>query len=167
MSNSKALLLGMIPQPPYILVRDEGSAVMIQAALHKDWSRTPPVIVADDWPDDMETNAVVVTPLHVLGSEGVTSFSIVGDGQISENARKVLDACIRLKRAQGGGHISYRDIASATNLNRRTVSKALNELEKLNVGVRKQQYYFSLDIGRWLPDANKARALGVEIKEFT
>lgn len=160
------LLSGMIPQPPYILVRDEKAAVMVQAALHEDWSREPPVIIAEEWPENFNVNAVVVTPINVIGTEGTTSFSIVGDGQISARARTVLDAYMRLKKARGGGSVSYRDLSAATGLSRRIVTNSLKDLEECGAGINRDMHGFSLDIGTWTPDANKARAIGVEIKEW-
>lgn len=139
---------------------------MVQSVLHEDWSRKPPVIIAEEWPESFNVNAVVVTPISVIGTEGITSFSIVGDGEISNKTRAVLDAYMRLKRAQGGGSVTYRDLSAATGLNRRHVTNALKELERRGAGISRQGRGFSLDIGTWTPDANKARAIGVEIKEW-
>lgn len=156
----------MIPQPPYILCSDEKAANMVRAAIHEDWARQPPVVVAEEWPCDWEVNAVVVTPINVIGTEGYTSFSIDGDFELSDRARKVLNAYINLMRAKGGGNVSYREIGNAIGFNRRKVTSAIRELEEAGVGSVKGRNGFSVDIGSWRPDSNKARAIGLKITEY-
>lgn len=158
-------MMGAIPQPPVILVKDDKAALIVRRALHKDWAQEPPVIVTEDWPEDWHVNAVVLTPLRVIGTEWVTSFSISGD--ISDRARTVLNTYINLKRAKSGGHISYRDIGNAANLDRRQVGNILKELVDAGIGVSRDKVGFSLDIGSWRPDANKAREQGLTIEEWT
>lgn len=157
---------GVIPQPPTILVRDEKIEQMVRGALHRDFSRMPAVIVYHEWPEDWRCGAVVITPINVIGTEGITSFGIKGSQPLTDRERGVLDAYIRIKRASGGGHVAYRDIAITLNTNRRDISYALKGLEKKNIGVIRQVGGFELDIGVWRPDAAKARALGIEITEY-
>ena len=158
-------MMGVIPQPPVILVKDEKAAMIARKGLYEDWSRVPPVIVADNWPEDWHVNAVVLTPLNIIGTEWVTSFSISGD--ISENARKVLNAYINLKRATSGGEVSYRLLGTSTNLDRRQITNAVKELTDAGIGTKRVREGFNLDIGSWRPDANKARQFGLEIEEWT
>lgn len=137
---------------------------MVQSSLHKDWAEQPPVAVVDKWPEDWTAGAVVIIPMKVLGTEGLTSFSIKGN--ITEDARKVLNGYINLCRSSGGAKVSYRDLAQATGFDRRTIGMVLKELVDNNIGVYKYGKGFWLDIGTWRPDAAKAREMGIDIKEY-
>lgn len=161
---SKVLMMGAFPEPPLILCRNDKVQLMVQSNLHKDWAEIPPVFVVDDWPKDWEAGAVVVIPMKVIGTEAITSFSITGD--ISDQARKVLNGYINLCRASSGSNVSYRDLVQATGMNRRTIGAVLKELVDNEIGVYKYGKGFSLDIGTWRPDSAKAKALGIKIKEY-
>ena len=165
MNQAKVLLSGAIPDSAYVLCKDESAALAVRMALHEDWGRKPPVIVSEEWPDGWHVNAVVVTPIKVLGTEGITSFGIVGDEELAEEERKVLNAYIRICMANAGTHVSYRDMSEATDMNRRTVQAILRTLVEKGVGTMAYGKGFSLDIGRWRPDAAKAKAFGLKIEE--
>jgi hypothetical protein len=119
----------------------------------------------DEWPDDWHVNAVLVTPLMILGTEGITSFSIEGDSEITPEERKVLNAYIRICMHNTGSHVAYRELGEATGMNRRTITGHLRGLAKKGVGTIRYGKGFVLDIGRWRPDAAKARAFGLKIEE--
>jgi len=157
-------MVGAIPEAPLILCRDDKVQLMVQANIHEDWAEKPPVMVPDEWPENWTAGAVVVIPLKVMGTEKLTSFSIKGD--ISETARKTLNGYINLCRVGGGAKVSYRDLAQATGFDRRTIGMVLKELVDNGIGVYKYGKGFWLDIGSWRPDAAKARAMGIEIKEY-
>jgi len=161
-----AMVLGAIPAPPFILCKTDKAAELVRGALHHDWSRTPEVIVAeeDKWPTDWEYTAVVVTPLKILGSDKLTSFSI--DADLSDMARKVLNSYISIQMAQGGGGVSYRKIGNALGVSRQAITGAIKELEAAGIGRRRDYKGFSLEIGTWRPDARKAKAMGIKIKEY-
>ena len=165
MKEAKVLLSGAIAEPSFILVKDEYAELVVRANLHEDWSRTPGVFIADEWPDTWHVNAVVVTPLNILGTEGVTSFAIMGDEELSDGERKILNAYIRICMTSAGSHVSYRNMAVETGMDRRTVQSILRGLTEKGVGVMKYGKGFSLPIGRWKPDAAKAKAFGLKIEE--
>lgn len=161
------ILKGAIPEPPTILCRDEDAALNLRHTLHEDWARKPPIFVMDEWPERWRTvNAVVVMPILVLGTDKATSFSIEGDEEIDKEARKVLNAYINLIRTSSVPSVSYRDLTRATGMDRRTVTASLKRLTGLGVGVYKYGEGFSMDIGRWVLDAEKAKAQGVVIEEY-
>ena len=159
--------MGAVPDSPFILCRDEKVMNLVMGALHKDWARVPPVLVADEWPEDIDGGAVVVTPLNIIGTDSVTSFAITGgeDG-FTENERYLLNSYIQQKMASGGKRIAYRDMCAFTGWNRRTVSKVVKSLGDKGVGIMTMKDGFEIDIGTWRPDASKAQALGLDIEQY-
>jgi len=121
------------------------------------------VIVPGEWPEKWNFNAVVVTPITILGSEKIRSFSI--EANISDTTSKILNAYLSISMAQGGGTVSFRQLARATNLSRRSIYNAVKELQALGI-IRRGISTFEVDIGSWRPDPVKAKALGIEIKEY-
>lgn len=165
MPQQHVILLGAVPEPPCILCRDSKTATIVMSGLHQDWSKKPTVVVLDEWPEDWQVSACVVTPIMVLGTEGITSFSIEGKEEISPMARKVLNAYINLCKSIPP-RVSYRAIGNATGLDRRQITIAIKELAQAGIGTVKYPQGFDANIGSWHPDANKARALGIEITEY-
>lgn len=160
------LLSGAIPEPPLILCRDEGAQLVVMHNLHKEWARKPPTYIPEEWPEGWRhVNAVVITPINVLGVDRTTSFSIEGDEQLTEEERKVLTTYIRVCMTSAGTHVAYKDIVNAAGMNRRTVTACLRGLAEKGIGTYKYGQGFALDIGRWRPDAAKARAIGIKIEE--
>jgi hypothetical protein len=165
MNQANVLLSGAVPEPSFIMVKDEYAELIVRGNLHEEWGRKPPVFIVEDWPENWHVNAVVVTPLNILGTEGITSFAIIGDEELTEEERKVLNAYIRVCMTSAGSHVNYRDMTNATGLNRRTITKTLRDLVEKGVGTMRTGRGFSLDIGRWRPDAAKAKAFGLKIEE--
>lgn len=164
---SDMMLSGAIPEPPTILCKDEETQYMVQHTLHQDWSKRPSTRVIENWPDEWRhVNAVLMMPILVLGTEKPTSFSIIGDVEIEPAVRNTLNAYINLIRTSGVPPVSYRDIARATGKDRRTVSNHLRKLTDAGIGVYKYGSGFTLDIGKWVLDAKKAAAMGIEIEEY-
>lgn len=164
---NKLLLKGAIPEPSVILCRDENAQLLIMHTLYEDWSRQPTIYIMEEWPEQWQyINAAVVTPLLVLGTEKATSFSILGDKEVSERARAVLNAYINIQRAGSGGRVTYRDLVSATGFDRRTIQVLVRELADNGIGTYRFKEGFKLDIGRFVPDARKAEALGIKIEEY-
>ena len=164
--GAQVIMKGLVPEPPIIVCRDHAAEHLVRTNLHQDWSKEPPVFVLDEWPEGWTTNIAVITPIHVLGTEAVTSFGIVGDMEISDEAREILNAYINLCRTSIGPKVTYRDIVRATGKDRRTVQMAVRELADAGIGTYKFNDGYSLDIMNCRPDANKARAAGIEIKEY-
>jgi hypothetical protein len=162
----QTILKGIIPDLPIIVCKDRKAEMLVRTHIHEDWAHEPPVFVLDEWPEGWTTNIAVITPIHVLGTEAVTSFGIVGDMEISDTARRVLNAYINLCRTSVGPKVAYRDMAKATGMDRRVVQAAVKELAEAGIGEYKYQQGFSLDVMSCRPDANKARAAGIEIKEY-
>lgn len=164
---TKVRLSGVIPEPPVILCRDDDAQLLVMHNLHEDYARTPPTMILEEWPDLWKgVNAVVVTPIRILGAEKATSFSIVGDAELTENEREVLDAYIKLMRSGMVGKARYRDIATATNMNRRTIGAALKSLSEKGIGVYRYREGYTLDIFKLVMDAEKAKAIGINIREY-
>ncbi len=164
---NKLILKGSIPQPSVILCRDEDARLLIMHTLHEDWAQRPTVHVMEEWPEAWANiNAAVITPLLVLGAEQATSFSIVGDEEVSEEERKILNAYISVMRSGTIGRATYRDLVAATGMDRRTIQKHVKALASKGIGTYRFREGFTLDIGRWMPDAAKAKAFGIEIKEY-
>ncbi|NIP51919.1 MAG: hypothetical protein GWN00_33310 [Aliifodinibius sp.] len=163
------ILQGFLPEPSFIIARDEDAAQMIMGSLHQDFSQKPPVVVLEEWPENWNVNAAVVTPIHVIGTEGVASFGIVSgtSGEpLTEDERKFINAFIRLKMSQGGDHINYRDYSTYLNWSRNKISRIARDLDKKGIGRARSKTGFTLNIGSWRPDVNKAKALGLKIKEY-
>ncbi len=164
---SEINLAGVIPTPPVILCRDDHAQLLVMHNLHEDYARMPDTMILKEWPETWrDVNAVVVTPIRVLGAEKATSFSILGDEELTEHERMVLDAYIKLMRAGMIGKARYRDIATATNMNRRTIGAALKSLSDKGIGVYRFREGYSLDIFKLVLDAEKAKAAGINIKEY-
>jgi len=164
---SEITLSGMIPEPPVILCRDEHAHTMVTHALHKDWSRIPTVSILEEWPEEWSTvNAVVCTPLHVLGTERAASFEIVGDEEVTEDERKVLNAYITIMlTGHSIGRAKYRDLVATTGFNRRTIQVLVRSLAEKGIGNYRFNDGYRLDIGKFVLDPEKAKALGIKIKE--
>lgn len=161
------LLKGSIPEPPVIFCRDDEAQLLVLQALHEDWSRKPSVTILDEWPEEWQyVNAVVVTPLLVLGTEKPVSFSIIGDEQITEEERYLLNTYINLMRTTLANRVPYRDLAAATGMNRRTITALVKSLADKGIGTYKFREGFSLDIGRFVLDNERAKAAGINIKEY-
>lgn len=164
MNEVDVLLMGAIPMLPVILCKDEKTQLVVNYNLHEDWARKPATHIPDEWPDEWEANAVVMTPLKVIGTKKMTSFAI--KGEISDRARKLLDAYIMICRVKAGPHVAYRELTKATNMDRREITALIKELVEAGIGTYKYSKGFSLDIGTWRPDAAKAKQANLEIREF-
>jgi hypothetical protein len=135
--------------------------------LHEEWARRPSIVVLDEWPEEWRyVNAVVMTPIRVLGAEHPTSFAIIGDEKLTEEERSVLDTYIRLKRSGITGGITYRDLTTSMGIDRRTVQKVVKSIADKGIGTYKFKEGFRLNIGKWVLDAEKAKAMGINIKEY-
>jgi len=163
----KVMLKGVIPEPPVIFCRDEQAQLLVMHSLHEDWSKRPTISILDEWPDEWaNTNAVVVTPILVLGAEKTVSFSIVGDQEVTEEEREILNAYISIMRSGRIGRATYRDIGQATGHNRRMVQRVVKNLAEKGIGTYKFNDGFKLDIFKLVLDNEKAKALGINIKEY-
>lgn len=165
---SEIALSGAIPEPPVILCRDENAHIMVMHALHKDWARIPTVSILEEWPGEWDTvNAVVCTPIHVLGTEKAVSFEILGDEEITDDERTVLNAYLTIMRTGTSiGRARYRDLVVATGFDRRKVGKCARSLAEKGIGTYKYGDGYKLDIGKFVVDPAKAKALGINIKEY-
>jgi len=157
-------LLGSIPTIPIILCKNLQTSQIVSAALHQHMTSYPDIMILDDWPDT-EENALVVTPLVVLGTNQVSDFSIPITEKLSSNTRKVLNACIQLETR--GELLSVRNIAKATGLTTRIADVAISELVENKLAIRQGDYKpVRLTFGRWSIDAAVAKAHGIEITEY-
>jgi len=161
------LLAGIISEVPIIVCKNDDAAMLIQAWSHTHLTHRPAVIVAEEWPEDADYEAVVVTPLHVLGSTEKPDFSIKVVKDLSPTARDVLNAMIRL--ASAGEQPEVRSIAAAAYgqgdiTSKRKVVTCLHELEKAGLIARvHERGPWKLLFGRWRPDAAAAKAAGIAI----
>jgi hypothetical protein len=165
----KILLSGSIPQVPIIVCKNDDVATVVQLGLHDDVSNAPTVIVAQSWPDEVDSNAVVITPLRVLGAEASkSSFSI--KTELSEKARQCLNVAQRL--AMSNEDISIRSLARGMyqddgRATRRVVDHCVRELEQKGLIQKRGMgaaLHLKLLTGRWRPDATFAKANGIEIE---
>jgi len=165
----EVLLAGVITNAPTIVCKNEEVAMLIQSWIHTNVTHRPPVMVAEEWPDDAGYDAVTVTPLHVLGTTEKPDFSMKAVPNLSPRAGVVLNAMIRI--AATGDQPGVRNTAAAVYGNdglgsKRQVINCIGELEKAGLIARVyERGPWKLLFGRWRPDAAAARAAGIEIED--
>jgi len=94
--GAEVFLYGAIPTLPIIFCKNEDTAILVQVAMHSHLTHEPPVVVLDEWPEGVGHNAVVLTPLDVLGTTEKPSFSIDTVGALNPSTQKALSAAIRI-----------------------------------------------------------------------
>lgn len=163
-------LAGGFSDVPIILCRNEDVAIYIQSWMHTHLTKDPPVMVAKEWPKDLNVNAIAVTPLYILGTEDPLSFRINVVPDLKEDTQKVLTAMIRLSIV--GKELSVRNLASATygtanKSTKRQIDYAFRELQENGLIKRVGEHSPPiLTIGRWRPDPSAAKAAGIDITEY-
>jgi hypothetical protein len=166
----EAFLYGAIPAAPIIFCKNEDAAILIQAAMHTHLTHEPPVVVLEEWPEEVEHNAVVLTPLDVLGTTEKPSFGIDTVAELEPPTQKVLNAAIRL--AITGKQVSIRNLSTAVHgddkiSSKRQISHQLARLEEAGLIRRvEERGPYKLLFGRWRYDAAAAKAAGIEITEY-
>jgi len=148
-------LAGAIPTCPVILCRDDDAAIILKGNLRTYIGNIPTIMVVDDWPD-IEEVAVIVTPLHILGSDVVESFPL--NYELSDTAEKVLREIIRHKLASDGEIPTLREIGAAIDITTRAVTVALKEIEEAGLLYRTGDCgAYRTKMGKWRPDETLAK----------
>ncbi len=166
------ILHGVIPEPPYILCKNNIIAEMIQGWLHTHLSREPVVRVCPEkaeWP--YETTAIVVTPLNVVGATKSPSFRIEAVQALSREAKAVIEFWMRWKMTHDGldpttKQISTSVYGSCAVTSLRQVDYAMKEIEASGLLTRIDTGKWKTNFGKWAPDASVAKAAGLKIVEY-
>lgn len=153
-------LFGAIPGAPVIVCKDNGTAIIIGQMVKEYGSTKPMVIVAEEWPDTLIDNAIVMLPLRMLGTDAIESFGL--DYDISERAEKALRFIITYKMAHDGENPSYREIGASVGQSTRAAMTIIDELEEAGLVKRRvPSRGIVTTIGKWRPDKNLAKLSGV------
>ena len=161
-----ATIFGMVPSSPVILCRTDETETILRHSLHNHLAKIPPIAVAENWPENIFENAVVVTPLTILGVDEEIDFSIPVVSELSERAQIVLRKMITLART--GHSLSIRSLSRTDpGMSKRTIGIAYKELEEAGLIMRQGEAIAPILLfGRWKPDAAAAQAAGIEIKRY-
>jgi len=169
--GAEVFLYGAIPTLPIIFCKNEDTAILVQVAMHSHLTHEPPVVVLDEWPEGVGHNAVVLTPLDVLGTTEKPSFSIDTVGALNPSTQKALSAAIRI--ASSGKQVTIRDLSTAVHgedsrSSKRQIAHELARLEEAGLIMRvDERGPYKLLFGRWKYDAAAAKAAGIEITEYS